>query len=130
MEGGAFKKSAAGIDRLLKENMKVVINTTITPASLRSEGFKEILNFAKKRKILINTIFAAPSGAWANQGSSILFTKKEDVELYEQIVKDNPYVTRDSHAGYTDKACPAASESLYITPPNCICPSSPLIITF
>ena len=41
---------------------------------------------------LINTIFAAPSGAWANQDSSILFTKKEDVELYEQIVKDNPYV--------------------------------------
>lgn len=113
-KNGSFACATQGIDRLLKNGIKVVINSTITPDFLRSEGFHKLLEFSKSKKLLINTIFAAPSGRWSNNDKIIL--KEEDIKLYDRIVGNNPYVVRDLDSGYSKRGCQGGTESIYITP--------------
>ncbi|MBF0099109.1 MAG: radical SAM protein, partial [Magnetococcales bacterium] len=63
---GSFSQAVAGIEHALALGGKVVINCTISSQSLYSEGFKALLQFAREKRVLLNTIFAAPSGKWAN----------------------------------------------------------------
>ncbi|MFQ5788528.1 MAG: radical SAM protein, partial [Thermodesulfobacteriota bacterium] len=78
-KNGSFASATQGIERLLQYGIKVVINSTITPAFLRSEGFHKLLKFSKNKKLLINTIFAAPSGRWSNNDKIVL--KEGDIKL-------------------------------------------------
>lgn len=113
-KNGSFACATQGIERLLQHGIKVVINSTITPTFLRSEGFHKLLEFSKSKKLLINTIFAAPSGRWSNNEEIIL--KKDDIKLYKKIVGNNPYVVRDLDSGYSKRGCQGGTESIYITP--------------
>ncbi|MBF0140510.1 MAG: radical SAM protein [Magnetococcales bacterium] len=111
---GSFRQAVAGIDYALAMGGKVVINSTISPRSLRSEGFKALLQFAREKRVLLNTIFAAPSGKWANNREVVLGA--EDIRYYNEIVRTHPFVIRDTDSGYAVRGCQAATESIYITP--------------
>lgn len=111
---GAFAAVMRAIDLALGHGIKVVINSTVTPASLRSEGFRKLIDFSKTKKLMINTIFAAPSGKWSNNEEIIL--QDEDIKLYYEKVKGNPFVVRDVDSGYAVRGCQGGTESLYITP--------------
>lgn len=111
---GAFAIAMKGIDFALQYDIKVVINSTVTPASLKSEGFRKLIAFSKNKKLMINTIFAAPSGKWSNNEEIIL--QDEDIKFYYEMVKGNPYVVRDVDSGYAVRGCQGGTESLYITP--------------
>jgi MoaA/NifB/PqqE/SkfB family radical SAM enzyme len=111
---GAFDHATNGIDLTLKAGIKVVINCCITPVSLRSEGFRKLIEFSEERKLLVNTIFAAPSGKWSMNNDIIL--KKEDIQYYNRLVIDHPNLIRDIDSGYATRGCQGGTESLYITP--------------
>jgi len=111
---GSFVKATKGIDYALEAGLKVVINSTITPSGMRSEGFKHLLDFAREKNVLLNTIFAAPSGNW--QGCEEIVMKEEDIREYKAIAKEYGNVVRDVDSLYRGRGCPAVNESIYITP--------------
>lgn len=110
---GVFNQAVQGVEYALRYHIHVAINTTVTPAYLRSEGFKKLLKFSKDKKIRLNAIFGSPSGRWA--GNDDVIMSKADVQDFYETVKDNPYVVRDIDSGLT-KGCPAGVEALYIGP--------------
>lgn len=111
---GSFARATSGVDLAVKAGIKVVINTCITPQSIRSEGFKKLLDYVWDKKLLINTIFAAPSGKWADNEKIIL--SENDIRYYYNQVMKHPFVVRDIDSGYAKRGCQGGSESLYITP--------------
>jgi MoaA/NifB/PqqE/SkfB family radical SAM enzyme len=111
---GAFDRATNGIDLTLKAGIKVVINCCVTPESLRSEGFRQLIKYTKDRNLLVNTIFAAPSGKWSMNKDIIL--KQEDIRYYNELVKKYPHLIRDIDSGYAKRGCQGGTESLYITP--------------
>lgn len=111
---GSFKAATEGIKDLLESGIKVFINSTVTPVSLYSEGFKKLLRYAEEMKILINTIFVTPSGRWFH--SKEPFLSEKDIAYYNRLVADKHFVVRDLDTGYTKRGCQAATEAIYITP--------------
>jgi MoaA/NifB/PqqE/SkfB family radical SAM enzyme len=111
---GSFDKALESVDEAIKMGFHVVINTTLTPKSLDSEGFKKIIEIAEQRNIIVNTIFGAPTGKWLGN-KEILFTEK-DLEKYYSLVKEHPLLVRDLDSNYLKRGCPSASQSLYISP--------------
>ncbi|MBN2121180.1 MAG: radical SAM protein [Candidatus Omnitrophica bacterium] len=111
---GSHAKALKAIENSLKQGFKVVLNATITPASMRSEGFLKLLEYAAQKKTLLNTIFAAPSGNWS--GKEEIIMRDEDISEYKAICKRYPNVVRDMDSLYLGRGCPAANESIYITP--------------
>lgn len=111
---GAYNMAIAGIDFALAHKIKVVINTVVTPESLHSKGFIELVDYSQKNKILLNTIFAAPSGKWAENDTIIL--RNDDINYYNSLRKSHPFIVRDIDSGYSEKGCQGGAESLYVTP--------------
>ena len=110
----AFARATKGIELLIVAKIKVVINSCVTPSSLRSEGFLRLLDYARDNKVLLNTIFATPSGKWVNNDKIVL--SDEDIEYYKRLVHNNRFVVRDLDAGYAVRGCQGGVESIYVTP--------------
>lgn len=111
---GTFKKATDAIDIALKNGMNITISTTVTHKSLYSEGFKKLVEFSKKRKILLNTIFAAPVGRWEKNKDVVL--SEADVRYVNKLRKKNPLLRRDIDSNYIKWGCGAVKEVFYITP--------------
>lgn len=111
---GSFAQAIKTIDSALEHGIQVVINSTISPTHLRSAGFRELLRLSEKKDLMVNTIFATPSGKWASNKDVVL--SDEDLAYYHDLVRDNQRVVRDLDAVYDKRGCPAATESIYITP--------------
>lgn len=111
---GSHQKAIQGIEYALRAGIKVVVNCTITPESLHSTGFKVLLEYTRQHNILVNTIFAAPSGEW--QGCQNIVMTDSDIAFYKSIVKKYGNIVRDVDSLYKGRGCPAVNESLYITP--------------
>ncbi|MBF0603958.1 MAG: radical SAM protein [Nitrospirae bacterium] len=111
---GSFEKAVRGIDFALAHGLKVVVNSTISPLNLHSEGFKRLLEYTRRKKLLLNTILAAPSGNW--QGCEEIIMREKDIAEYEAIAKEYGNVVRDVDSLYLGRGCPAVNESVYITP--------------
>jgi MoaA/NifB/PqqE/SkfB family radical SAM enzyme len=111
---GTFEKAMQAIDNCLEQKMRVVVNSTITPQSMRSAGFKKLVEYAASKDLLLNTIFAAPSGNWV--GNEGIIMREKDIEEYNAICKKYGNITRDIDSLYLGRGCPGVNESVYITP--------------
>ena len=111
---GTFERAVEGVLRAKSAGLRVVINSTITPASMRSEGFLRLIEFAYREDFLLNTIFAAPSGNWI--GCQEIVMKPDDIAYYNNLRREYNNVTRDIHSLYLGHGCPGVNESIYISP--------------
>ncbi len=111
---GTYAKAIKAIEASLDEKLRVVINTTITPQSLRSKGFMSLVEFTASENLLLNTIFAAPSGNWA--GCEDIIMRDKDIALYTSMCKKYGNIVRDVDSLYMGRGCPGVNESIYITP--------------
>lgn len=111
---GTYAKAIKAIEASLGEKLRVVINTTITPQSIRSDGFMRLVEFTASKNLLLNTIFAAPSGNWS--GCENIIMRDEDIALYTSMCKKYGNIVRDVDSLYLGRGCPGVNESIYVTP--------------
>lgn len=111
---GTFARAMEALELALNNGLLVKINTTITHQNLHSPGIQKLLDFAIKKKIILNPILAAPVGKWSNNWENLV--TEDDTEFINDLHEKTPYVRRDVHANYLGYGCPAIKEVLYITP--------------
>lgn len=118
-QAGNFQKIMQAMEWVKKYKMKIAINTVVSKDNLYTEGFKKILDFSHRNRIILETIYARPLGQWA--GHTELMLTPKDVEYYYKIRKNYPFVVRDLDNNHGHWGCPAVKEVLYITPYGDVC---------
>ena len=111
---GTFRKAMSGIDNALKSGLNVTIGATVSHQNLYSTGIKDLINFSKKKKIILVLILAVPAGKWS--GNNGILITKEDMEFISSLTKSSPYIRTDFDANYLHRGCGAIKEILYVTP--------------
>jgi len=116
---GNFNKIMQAMEWVKKYGMKTAINTVVSKENLYSEGFKKILDFSHKNRLMLETIYARPLGRWA--GHAELMLSQKDIDYYYNLRKNYPFVVRDLDNNYGHWGCPAVKEVLYVTPFGDVC---------
>ncbi|MBI2909945.1 MAG: radical SAM protein [Chloroflexi bacterium] len=111
---GTYDKVMRTIELASAHGINVSINTTLSHQSLRSPGLLKLLGFAQERKIMVNTLFAAPSGNW--EGNRDVMLTEEDVDYFKDLRAKYPVITRDLDNNYQEPGCGAVKEMFYISP--------------
>ena len=117
---GAFAAAMEGIDLLLKNKMKVIVATVVTHQNIHSASFKQIIEYTRKKGIILVLSPATLSGAWLNNQDVLL--NDNDWVYFEKIIQNNFHVRRDFHSNFFNYACGAAKEKIYITPAGDVIP--------
>ncbi len=123
-----FQKAMDGINNALTAGMKVTIVSVISHANINSQGFLELLEWARKKKMLVNLALATPVGRWNNK-KEVLLTEN-DSRVIDSLVSRFPNVRRDFETNYFVRGCGAAIEKLYFTPFGDVLPCPYMHITF
>jgi MoaA/NifB/PqqE/SkfB family radical SAM enzyme len=110
---GAYHKAMKSLEEAISMGFATSINMTISRKTLYSEGFIKLLEFSHKKRIMINTLFAAPAGNWKNSQKFLL--QPEDIEYYNTLKERYPFMTRDIERNYGPDGCAAVREVFYIT---------------
>lgn len=116
---GSFEKIMQAMEWVKKFGMKTAINTVVSKENLYSDGFKKILEFSHRNRLMLETIYARPLGRWAGHAEFML--RPEDIDYYYKIREDYPFVVRDLDNNYGHWGCPAVKEVLYVTPYGDVC---------
>jgi MoaA/NifB/PqqE/SkfB family radical SAM enzyme len=119
---GCFDYMLKMMELVERYKMKVAINCCVWKGNLYTEGFRMVLEFAKKKGYMVETIYARPLGSW--EGKTDVTLSDEDMAYFNQFRKDYPMAVRDLDNNYGVKGCPALKEVVYITPYGdvCACP--------
>lgn len=114
---GGFETTMMAIKTVLAEKKSQIgINVTLSRENLYSDGFRKLVEFCNKHKILLNVIFGCALGNWKEYRKVML--SKEDIEYYNKnIVPLSPFINRHLNFNYNGcYGCPAAKETFYINP--------------
>jgi len=125
---GVHQKAMNALKMAVDNGMNVTINATVSHQTIRTDGFLKMLEFAHKHRIFINTIFAVPAGNW--QGNIDVLLTREDVEYYNSIKAQNPFINRDLDMNVRYYGCGCAKQVLYITPYGDVIPCPFIYISF
>lgn len=111
---GSYQWVMKAIDTVLDEGLLTSVSTVVTHESLHSEGFKQAIEFVKRKKIRIDVQIAEPVGKW--DGRKDMLITPEDAAYIKQLRQELGYlpngqavVNRDIFSGEHDH-CPAATE--------------------
>ena len=118
---GSYKKVMQAIDDILESGLLCAVSTVVThnDGGGLSQDYKNIVDFAVKKGIRIDTQIAMPVGEWDGQTENLI-TKEDakDIKNFSLITGKMPngqyYITRDL---YTTKGdfCPAAVSFMSLT---------------
>ena len=112
---GSYARIMKAIDLCQEYGIKPIINTVVHKNNLYTKGFRNILDFAERRRILVCVLFAKPLGSFKDDDSIL---DEDDFKAYEKIVR--PYacafVHHDTEAAYGSKGCNGTKEMLQFTP--------------
>lgn len=111
---GVYDKVMRAIDLAGEHGLGVIINTTVSHDNIRSEGFRQLVEFASGKRLLLNTILAAPSGKWNVKEDQLL--TQDDLNYLQELRKKHSFLRRDVDSNYVEWGCGAVKEALYITP--------------
>ena len=111
---GAWVKTLEGLQAAQRNGLNVQVNTTVSKTSLYSRGFMDLVDFCKRKEIILNLVLAAPSGNWDASLEFVL--DANDMRYVRALVKSTPYVRQDMDSIQLGRGCPAMKEALYITP--------------
>lgn len=117
---GNFDEIMRAVEYCKKHKIKVFLNTCVLKQSLYTEGFRRLLDYSHKKRVLINTIFARSLGNYG--GRTEVMLDKEDKKYYYRLRKNYPFAVRDLDHNYGKWGCPAVKEVLYITAYGDVCP--------
>ncbi len=116
---GSFRRTLKAIDNVLKEDLDVSFQITITHDSLKSDGFKKAYEYGIEKGIRMEAQIAEPVGEW--DGRKDLLITPEDakiikgLQLYSPPTRDGrEMVKRDLYRGEEDY-CPAGKEFMAIS---------------
>ncbi len=110
----AWQESMQGIENALAAGIRDSIVPTVSHLNINSKGLLDLIDWAYKRKLIVNLALAAPMGVW-NGRMDILLTE-EDFRTIDEMVTKYPNVRRDFETNYFIRGCGAAKEKLYFTP--------------
>lgn len=125
---GAFAATMRAIDIARAAGLKVAASPTVSHLNLHSEGFRRIIDWAQKEKLLVNLSLAAPVGEWAGNHDCLL--TPEDWQSLNQLVRNTAHVRRDFETNYLTQGCGAATEKLYFSPFGDVIPCPYMHISF
>ncbi len=117
-----FRKKKGSFDRVMnaiklcrKYGIKVIINTVVHKHNLYTEGFRRILEFGDREKIMIHCLFAKSIGNFKGNSSML---DSEDFKAFDKIVEPYPYafVHHDTQAAYGAHGCNGTKEMMQFTP--------------
>ncbi len=112
--GGAFDKTMNGIHLALNAGFRVTLGTVVTHATLRGDGIRELMDFARGLKVILYLILPVPAGRWASHGEILLTA--DDLRHIDDLVAASPYIRTDFQANFGGHGCGAVKEILYLTP--------------
>jgi MoaA/NifB/PqqE/SkfB family radical SAM enzyme len=113
-QAGSFKRVVEGIGLCKKYGINPLINTVVHKGNLYTDGFIQLLEFAEKEKVLINTLLAKGVGNFKDKDAVL---SPEDLSNYQQIVRPYHYVRRHLAFNYAGKfGCPGTKEMINMTP--------------
>jgi MoaA/NifB/PqqE/SkfB family radical SAM enzyme len=111
---GSFERVMRGIELCRKYGIKVIINTVVYKGNVYTRHFRELLDFAEREKLLINTLFAKGVGNFKNKD---VMLDADDLKAYEELVKPYNYVQRHLAYNYGKQfGCPGTKEMINMTP--------------
>jgi MoaA/NifB/PqqE/SkfB family radical SAM enzyme len=111
---GSFERVVKGIELCKKYGIKVIINTVVHKDYLYTDGFIELLEFAEREKVLVNTLFAKGVGNFNNRD---VMMDEEDIRNYQKIIEPYNYVQRHLNFNYGKQfGCPGTKEMINMTP--------------
>jgi MoaA/NifB/PqqE/SkfB family radical SAM enzyme len=110
---GTYAKTIESIKLAKKNGLNVTIGAVASHQNVRSDGFLQLIDIAKKLDCVLFVALAAPQGNWENY-EEILLTP--DDRAYLQALEDKHLLLRTDFAGnFVHQGCGAVKEILYIT---------------
>jgi MoaA/NifB/PqqE/SkfB family radical SAM enzyme len=111
---GSYDKTLRSIGYARAAGLKVILNTTVSSYNVESAGFMDLVDWAERNRIIVNTIFASPVGAWYGKHEVMLNEKQR--ESVARLRKKRLHLRRDVDSNFREWGCPAAKEVLYLSP--------------
>ncbi|MHC4216918.1 MAG: radical SAM protein [Planctomycetota bacterium] len=125
---GAYDKTLQAFDNALAAGLRAAVVPTVSHFNINSDGFNNIITWAREKGLLVNLSLAAPVGEWAENTDCLL--TDEDMAQLDHLVRTTPHVRRDFESNYWSMGCGAATEKIYITPVGDIIPCPFMHISF
>jgi MoaA/NifB/PqqE/SkfB family radical SAM enzyme len=109
-----YENIIKAIDTALRIGLNVVINTTVSRQTVRSKGFRRLIDFVEERGIYMNTVYAVPVGAWS--GNKDVIMRPEDTAYLNRLRAAHSLLRRDMDANFGVRwGCGAVKEAIYLT---------------
>lgn len=127
-KGGTYVSLMNSIDIAQANRLKITFVCTVSHQTIRSEGVRGVINFAKKRGYLLILSRATPAGEWLGR-KDILLTEADQEYMYN-FVRKHAHVRTDMDANFGPYGCSAGTEKIYITPFGDVIPCPFMHISF
>jgi MoaA/NifB/PqqE/SkfB family radical SAM enzyme len=118
---GVFSKLLNAIQIAKKYKFTIIILTTVTHQTLRSEGVKRLHDFCLKNNFIHYLFIGIPAGKWLGR-TDILINEDDHSYMEELAKKTNNKIRRDLSPHFFRSGCPAVKEGYYMTPYGDILP--------
>ena len=111
---GHFEMTLKCLSLCKKAGLKIMAGTVLSHQNLHSRGIQELIEYARKERLILILNLAAPAGMWSHNKEILL---DEADQLYiRKLIRENPYLRMDMDSTINRYGCPAFKEKLYITP--------------
>ena len=111
---GAFERVMNGIRLCKIYGIKVIINNVTHKGNLYTDGYRELLEFAERERIMINTLLAKGVGNFKDKDAML---DEDDLKAYEKIIAPYNWVQRHLNFNYGKQfGCPGTKEMINMTP--------------
>lgn len=112
--GGTFEKALEAIYLCKELGLSPVAETVASHENLHTKGFRDLIDFSIREKIILLINLAVPVGAW--KGNTDILLTPDDVAFIRSLIKRHPNIRSDFESNFFAKGCPAVKEKLYISP--------------
>lgn len=114
---GSYDRVMRAIDLCDKYKIKVILNTVVSKANLYTDGLIKLFEFAEKKKLFVNILFAKDVGEFKDKDGTLT---KEDFEAFYELAEPYNY-WHVHHEGKLKSnnggtGCPGVKEMVNMTP--------------
>lgn len=110
---GSHERAMKAVDACLKAGLNIIISTVVTKPRIRSQEFKDFLDFFTNRGVGVFVTYAKPVGAWA--GKFDMLIDKNDMNYMHELEKKYNVFTHLTPSYGMDLGCIAVKRMVSIT---------------
>lgn len=110
---GSHERAMKAVDACLKAGLNIIISTVVTKDRIRSQEFKEFVEFFNEKGVGVFVTYAKPVGAWA--GHFDMLIDKDDMEYMKEMEKTHNVFTHLTPSYGMDLGCIAVKRMVSIT---------------